>query len=219
VIRCSCEFAGYIIGAIPGGAMKRVGTIPLIAAGLFSSCAHAQAMNSNEELVRAQGKALWDANLRLLGAADRNMDGVQTISDVGMLIKGIFYLPGDFLLTHLMMVAPSLAIFFEVDAGSLDGGWAGFWSVLAWPVLLVISVLLFGLSGLAMTKLEDVMSYIDQLRIWEIVGLCVLVALPPALGILMVAAGVRNDMLNTPLILVALAETALVLFYWRKLRR
>ncbi|RWO96929.1 hypothetical protein [Mesorhizobium sp.] len=169
------------------------------------------------ELIRAQGEALWNANLDMLAAADRNMDGVVTISDLWLLAKGIFFLPGNYLLTHLLMHMPDVAIFWEIDAGSLYGFWAGALSVLGWMIAIGVALPAFG--GMAIAS-ERISRILNSLRFLEVLGLLVLVLLPFFLSIFMVESGTLNrNMLDTALILAFLAEIALVLFYWRKLRR
>ncbi|MER9221849.1 hypothetical protein NKI48_23460 [Mesorhizobium sp. M0644] len=168
-------------------------------------------------LTPAQGEALWKANLNMLAAADRNMDGVVTISDLWLLAKGIFFLPGNYLLTHLMMQMPDVAIFWEIDAGSLYGLWAGAWSVLGW--MTAIGIAFPALGGIVIAS-ERISRILNSLRFLEVLGLLVLVLLPFLLSIFMVDSGTLNrNMLDTALVLAFLAEIALVLFYWRKLRR
>jgi hypothetical protein len=77
--------------------------------------------------------------------SDMNFDGAVTISDVGLWLKWLFFMPGDALM-FAAMDSPA-GRFFEVTPSSYGGIWSGIVSLLTW--LLFISLLGSVLSSLA----------------------------------------------------------------------
>lgn len=64
---------------------------------------------------------------------DMNGDGGFSITDIGMLLKSVFYMPGDFILSHM---GSWLTTFFEVTPDAFGGGMSGFISFVIWITLL-----------------------------------------------------------------------------------
>jgi hypothetical protein len=89
-------------------------------------------MNPHETYL-AQAELAW--NTRGAFGWDMNGDGQTTISDVWLVIKWLFYAPGDWLLLVFMRNFPGGALFFEVTPQSIYGFGSGVLSVLAWMSL------------------------------------------------------------------------------------
>jgi hypothetical protein len=63
-------------------------------------------------------------------------DGVFTISDVWLMVKYVYFAPGDLLILSLMAENPKFAAFLELDASSLYGWKSGVISGIAWLIAL-----------------------------------------------------------------------------------
>lgn len=74
---------------------------------------------------------------------DANSDGSVTVTDVGLWLQMIFFLPGDTLIWLSLQYAPGITQFFEVDAGQYGSTFSALLSVFIW---LAISVLLLTTS-------------------------------------------------------------------------
>ncbi len=69
---------------------------------------------------------------------DGNADGRFTVSDVGLLLEIIFFLPGDTLIWVTLRYVPSVSQFFEVDAGQYGSTFSALLSVLVWLAVAVV---------------------------------------------------------------------------------
>lgn len=67
---------------------------------------------------------------------DMNRDGLITISDVWLWFEWLLYYPGDCLVAWLILDAPGVAQFLEVDQSFLGGRLSGFLSVALWYFLI-----------------------------------------------------------------------------------
>jgi hypothetical protein len=81
---------------------------------------------------------LWDARWHF--AADMNGDGVFTIADVWLMVKYVYFAPGDAIIFAHMTdpELPTLLTLFEPDASWLYGWASGVLSGLVWFVVLWI---------------------------------------------------------------------------------
>lgn len=74
---------------------------------------------------------------------DGNSDGRFTVTDVGLWLQTLFFLPGDTLIWLSLRYAPGVTRFFEVDTGQYGSTFSALLSVFVW---LAISVLLLSAS-------------------------------------------------------------------------
>ena len=63
---------------------------------------------------------------------DGNADGQITVSDVGLWLQTLFFLPGDTLIWLSLSYAPEITQFFEVDAGQYGSTFSALLSVFIW---------------------------------------------------------------------------------------
>ena len=66
-------------------------------------------------------------------APDMNCDGLVTISDVGLWLEWVFFLPGDGLIWFLMQLEP-IATFLEMTSESYGGWGSGLISGAVWLI-------------------------------------------------------------------------------------
>jgi hypothetical protein len=78
---------------------------------------------------------LWDARWHF--AIDMNGDGVFTIDDVWLMVKYVYFAPGDWLVFG-HMADPDLPTLFELDSSWLYGWASGVISGLVWFIVLWI---------------------------------------------------------------------------------
>ena len=76
---------------------------------------------------------LWNA--RWYFALDMNGDGIFTIDDVWLMVKYVYFAPGD-LVIFAHMADPDLPTLVEVDASWLYGWTSGVISALVWFIVL-----------------------------------------------------------------------------------
>ena len=74
---------------------------------------------------------------------DGNADGRFTVTDVGLWLQTLFFLPGDTLIWFSLRYAPEITQFFEVDAAQYGSTFSALLSVFVW---LGIAVLLLTTS-------------------------------------------------------------------------
>lgn len=74
---------------------------------------------------------------------DGNADGRFTVTDVGLWLQTLFFLPGDTLIWVSLRYAPQITQFFEVNAAQYGSTFSALLSVFAW---LAIAVLLLSTS-------------------------------------------------------------------------
>ena len=74
---------------------------------------------------------------------DGNADGRFTVTDVGLWLQTLFFLPGDTLIWVSLRYAPEITQFFEVDAAQYGSTFSALLSVFVW---LAIAVLLLTTS-------------------------------------------------------------------------
>ena len=96
-------------------------------------------------------------------AWDMNADGVFTITDLWLLLAGIFFLPGDTLLLWLLTEAPGVATFLELSTDNYQGFLSGFVSGILWVVAFV-SVLGAVTRQKAIYDERETVAYRDKLR-------------------------------------------------------
>ena len=70
---------------------------------------------------------------RLQVAADMNHDGVVSMTDVGLWLQWLFFLPGD--LATLVVLGTPVGDFLEISLDSLQGWGSGFLSLCVWYVV------------------------------------------------------------------------------------
>lgn len=63
---------------------------------------------------------------------DMNGDGAFTVSDVFLCLKSLFFMPGDFVLSHM---GKTLTSFFEITPEAFGGAASGVISFIIWIVL------------------------------------------------------------------------------------
>ena len=63
---------------------------------------------------------------------DMNLDGVFSISDVGLWFTWFYFLPGDFLVWFFIKAAPFIGTFFEMNIESYGGVFSGIFSLIIW---------------------------------------------------------------------------------------
>jgi len=63
---------------------------------------------------------------------DGNADGRITVSDVGLWLQTLFFLPGDTLIWMALRYAPAVTRFFEVDSAQYGSTFSALLSVLIW---------------------------------------------------------------------------------------
>lgn len=63
---------------------------------------------------------------------DGNADGRFTVTDVGLWLQTLFFLPGDTLIWASLQYAPEITRFFEVDAGQYGSTFSALLSVFVW---------------------------------------------------------------------------------------
>jgi hypothetical protein len=90
------------------------------------------ALTPAETFLQTQAKIA--GTLRWQFSWDMNGDGVITISDTWLLLKWLFFAPGDYLLLWFMQVVPQAAIYFEVTPASLFGLGSGVLSFFCWMI-------------------------------------------------------------------------------------
>ena len=73
---------------------------------------------------------LWNAPWRF--AAEMHGSDVFTITNVWLMMKYVYFAPGDLLILSLMVANPKLAAFLELDASKLYGWASGVISGIAW---------------------------------------------------------------------------------------
>jgi len=71
-------------------------------------------------------------DIRWTFAQDMNLDGVVTISDVGLWIEWVFFLPGDLMIEGILLWGPRLAVFLELSRADFGGLGSGVVSVFGW---------------------------------------------------------------------------------------
>ena len=69
---------------------------------------------------------------------DGNADGRFTVSDVGLWLQTLFFLPGDTLIWISLRYAPEVTQFFEVDAGQYGSTFSALLSVFVWLAIAVV---------------------------------------------------------------------------------
>jgi DNA-binding MarR family transcriptional regulator len=74
---------------------------------------------------------------------DGNADGRITVTDVGLWLQTLFFLPGDTLIWFSLQYAPEITQFFEVDAAQYGSTFSALLSVFVW---LAIAVFLLSTS-------------------------------------------------------------------------
>lgn len=72
---------------------------------------------------------------------DMNVDGEITLADVGLWLKHVFFLPGDFLLSTLLAFLPGLGADFGLSEADLGGPVSAVLSCIAWLFCLICVVL------------------------------------------------------------------------------
>ena len=68
---------------------------------------------------------------------DVNRDGVFTVTDIGLWLQNVFFLPGDWLIWAMLRYAPELGRFLEVDARAYGSTVAALLSVFSWLGIIV----------------------------------------------------------------------------------
>ena len=91
-------------------------------------------------------------------AWDMNADGLFTISDVWLLIKQVFYLPGDSLLFLILVERPGTATFLELSTANSHGFLTGVDSAISWIVLFVGSLMTYAAWDIHRTARETTVS-------------------------------------------------------------
>lgn len=81
---------------------------------------------------------------------DMNCDGLFTISDVGLWIHWLFFLPGDAVFYGLLSI-PKLAVFLEITPAWYGGWTSGILSILGWLLVLIV----LGAWGLLLERLDS----------------------------------------------------------------
>jgi hypothetical protein len=74
-------------------------------------------------------------------AADMNNDGRITISDVGLWVKWMLFLPGDGFLSIVILGAPDMADFLEIDSSNLYGWVSLALSLVLWPFIAIAGLI------------------------------------------------------------------------------
>lgn len=69
---------------------------------------------------------------------DGNADGQITVTDVGLWLQTLFFLPGDTLIWLSLRYAPEITQFFEVDAGQYGSTFSALLSVFVWLGIAVL---------------------------------------------------------------------------------
>ncbi|MGD2166855.1 MAG: hypothetical protein PVF63_02040 [Gammaproteobacteria bacterium] len=69
---------------------------------------------------------------------DGNADGRITVSDVGLWLQTLFFLPGDTMIWFSLRYAPEVTQFFEVDSGQYGSTFSALVSVFIWLAVAVI---------------------------------------------------------------------------------
>jgi DNA-binding MarR family transcriptional regulator len=69
---------------------------------------------------------------------DGNADGRFTVTDVGLWLQTLFFLPGDTLIWFSLTYTPEVTQFFEVDAGQYGSTFSALLSVFVWLALAVL---------------------------------------------------------------------------------
>ena len=69
---------------------------------------------------------------------DGNSDGRFTVTDVGLCLQQLFFLPGDTLIWLSLRFAPGISQFFEVDAAQYGSTFSALLSVFVWLAVTVI---------------------------------------------------------------------------------
>jgi hypothetical protein len=80
---------------------------------------------------------LHDGCGRFFIATDMNMDGVISISDVGLWVQYVFYLPAKIISWAIYNIEP-LGRFFEMDCSTGSGIFSGLFSLFLWWFLLFL---------------------------------------------------------------------------------
>jgi len=70
-------------------------------------------------------------------AWDGNADGHFTVTDVGLLLETLFFLPGDTLIWLTLRYVPTVSRFLEVDTGEYGSTFSALLSVLVWLAVTV----------------------------------------------------------------------------------
>ena len=68
---------------------------------------------------------------------DGNADGHFTVTDVGLLLETLFFLPGDTLIWLTLRFVPTVSRFLEVDSGEYGSTFSALLSVLVWLAITV----------------------------------------------------------------------------------
>ena len=69
---------------------------------------------------------------------DSNADGRFTVTDVGLWLQTLFFLPGDTLIWISLRYVPEISQFFEVDSGQYGSTFSALLSVFAWLAIAVL---------------------------------------------------------------------------------
>lgn len=69
---------------------------------------------------------------------DVNNDGSFTVTDLGLWLQNVFFLPGDWLIWMMLRYAPEVGRFLEVDAGAYGSTVAALLSVFSWLGIIVV---------------------------------------------------------------------------------
>lgn len=73
-------------------------------------------------------------------AEDMNGDGRFTVSDIGLWINYLFYLPGDFLVGQIVINFRGFSRFFEIDASWCHGFLAGLVGFAFWAFCFILLI-------------------------------------------------------------------------------
>ena len=79
-------------------------------------------------------EAAWDN--RWYFSSDMNQDGLFTIADIGLMLKYVFFAPGDFLILAILRVSPEFSQFFEMSLASVDGWLSIIFTFFLWTMSL-----------------------------------------------------------------------------------
>ena len=71
-------------------------------------------------------------------AADMNLDGIFTISDIMAILIQLFFLPGDSLLFFILNYLPKVTELLELSYDNYHGMFAGIVSFIVWVLLIPI---------------------------------------------------------------------------------